>query len=229
MNNKIYSINLRFTEWLRKCDDLSDVKVFDMIKQIDPVVWNFFTILSLNKSKLSTFQKSFDFDWETQIYFGNLTITVEDSVLRRMLITCMYSYVYAESILLFTSSQLTELIDSYSRSSELIQVLNKFGVVVSRGTMSRCIAATVENLSEDKIKLQVHENHQSFKVAIVDNVDQNLADIYENGNSYWPSFDKLDVFISRNTFLAFLTHLYTMITEIVKMIVRKISTSYGYI
>ena len=53
-------------------------------------------------------------------------------------------------------------------------MLNKFGVVVSRGTMSRCIVAAAENLSEDKIKLQVHENHQSFKVATVDNVDQNV-------------------------------------------------------
>ena len=64
-----------------------------MVKQIDPVVWNFFTILSLNKSKLSTFQKSFDVDWETHIYLGNLTITVEDSVLRLMLITCILMFI----------------------------------------------------------------------------------------------------------------------------------------
>ena len=61
-------------------------------------------------------------------------------------------------------SQLTELIDSHSRSSELIQVLNKFGVVVSRDTMSRCIVATVKNLTGDKIKSQANKNHQSFKL-----------------------------------------------------------------
>ena len=101
LNNKIYSMNLKFTEWLKKCDDLSDVKFFDMIEQIDPVVWNFFTVLSLNKSKLSAFQKSFDFDWETHIYLGNLTITVEDCFETNAHNMC--SYVYAESILSFTS------------------------------------------------------------------------------------------------------------------------------
>ena len=40
--------------------------------------------------------------------------------------------------------------------------------------MSRCIVATVKNLTEDKIKSQANENHQSFKVATVDNVDQNV-------------------------------------------------------
>ena len=46
--------------------------------------------------------------------------------------------------------------------------------VVSRYTMSHCIVATVKNLTEDKIKSQANENHQSFKVATVDNVDQNI-------------------------------------------------------
>ena len=47
-------------------------------------------------------------------------------------------------------------------------------MVVSRDTMSRCIVATVKNLTEDKIKSQANENHQSFKVATVDNVDKNV-------------------------------------------------------
>ena len=34
-------------------------------------------------------------------------------------------------------SQPTELIDSHSRSSELVRIMNKFGVGVSRDTMSR--------------------------------------------------------------------------------------------
>ena len=90
-----------------------------------------------------------------------------------MLITCILTFMQNPSCHLL-QSQLTELIDSHSRSSELIQVLNKFGVVVSRDTMSRCIVATVKNLTEDKIKSQANENHQSFKVATVDNVDQNV-------------------------------------------------------
>ena len=112
LNNKIYSMNLKFTEWLKKCDDLSDVKFFDMIEQIDRVVWNFLTILSLNESRLSTFQKSFDFDWETHIYLGYFTITVEDSVLLLMLITCILILMQNPSCHLL-QSQLTELIDSH--------------------------------------------------------------------------------------------------------------------
>ena len=30
LNNKIFSMNLNLTQWLKKCDDLSDVKFFDM-------------------------------------------------------------------------------------------------------------------------------------------------------------------------------------------------------
>ena len=47
-------------------------------------------------------------------------------------------------------------------------------MVVSRDTMSCCIVATVKNLTEDKIKSQANENHQIFKVATVDDVDQNV-------------------------------------------------------
>ena len=90
-----------------------------------------------------------------------------------MLTTCILMFMQNQSCHLL-QPQLTELIDSHSRSSEPIQFLTKFGVVVSRDTMSHCIVATVKNLTEDKIKSQANENHQSFKVATVDNVDQNV-------------------------------------------------------
>ena len=54
-------------------------------------------------------------------------------------------------------SQLTELIDSHSKSSELIQVLNKFGVVVSRDTMNCCIVAAVKTLQ------RTNSNHRPMK------------------------------------------------------------------
>ena len=62
LNDKIYSMNLRCSELFKSCDDLSEITFSDIVKQIDPVVRNFFTILSLNKSQLETFKKSFDFD-----------------------------------------------------------------------------------------------------------------------------------------------------------------------
>ena len=40
-------------------------------------------------------------------------------------------------------SQPTELIDSHSRSSELVRIMNKFGVGVSRDTMSRDIVNAI--------------------------------------------------------------------------------------
>ena len=55
-------------------------------------------------------------------------------------------------------SQLTELIDSHSRSSELVRVLNKFGFSVSHDTMSPSIVKAVKDLTEDKIKLQANQN-----------------------------------------------------------------------
>ena len=61
-------------------------------------------------------------------------------------------------------SQLTELIDSHSGSSELVKVLDKFlfGVSVSCDTMSHSVIEAVKNLTEDKIKLQANQNYQSF-------------------------------------------------------------------
>ena len=143
------------------------------MKQLDPVVWNFFTILSLNKSQLETFKKSFDFDWTNPVNLSDISEIVENSVLRRILISSLFMFMQNPSCHLL-QSQLTELIDSHSRSSELVKVLNKFGFSVSRDTMSRSIIKAVKNLTEDKIKLQANQNYQSFKVATVDNVDQNV-------------------------------------------------------
>ena len=71
-------------------------------------------------------------------------------------------------------SQLTELIDSHSRPSELVRIMNKFGVGVSRDTMSRDIVKAINNLSDKKIRSELNSNHDSFKVATVDNVDRNI-------------------------------------------------------
>ena len=173
LNDKIYSMNLRCSELFKCCEDLSEITLSDIVKQIDPVVWNFFTILSLNKSQLETFKKSFDFDWTTPVNLSDISETAENSVLRRILISSLFMFMQNPSCHLL-QSQLTELIDSHSRSSELVKVLNKFGVSVSRDTMSRSIIKAVKNLTEDKIKLQANQNYQSFKVATVDNVDQNV-------------------------------------------------------
>ena len=71
-------------------------------------------------------------------------------------------------------SQLTELIDSHSRSSELVRIMNKFGVGVSRNTMSRDIVKAINNLSDEKIRSELNSNHDSFKVVTVDNVDRTI-------------------------------------------------------
>ena len=72
-------------------------------------------------------------------------------------------------------SQLTELIDSHSRSSELVRLMNKFGVGVSRDRMSRDIAKVIlNNLSDEKIRSELNSNHDSLKVATGDNIDRNI-------------------------------------------------------
>ena len=48
LNNKIFNMNLRYSELFKSCEDLSEITFSDTVKQIDPVVWNIFKILSLN-------------------------------------------------------------------------------------------------------------------------------------------------------------------------------------
>ena len=102
LNDKIYSMNLRCSELFKSCKDLSEITFSDIVKQIDPVVWNFLTILSLNKSQLETFKKSFDFDWTTSVNLSDISETVENSVWRRILISSPF-YVHPKSIMSFTS------------------------------------------------------------------------------------------------------------------------------
>ena len=52
--------------------------------------------------------------------------------------------------------------------------MNKFGVGVFRDTMSRDIVKAINNLSDEKIRSDLNSNHDSFKVATVDNVDRNI-------------------------------------------------------
>ena len=144
------------------------------MNHIEPIVWNFLTILSLNKSQLLTFQRSFDFDWKTLLYVSDTALTTfDDSVLRRILITSIFMFMQNKSSHVL-QSQLTEVIDSHSRSSELVRIMNKFGVGVSRDTMSRDIVKAISNLSDEKIRSEINSNHDSFKVATVDNVDRNI-------------------------------------------------------
>ena len=71
-------------------------------------------------------------------------------------------------------SQLTELIDSHSRSSGLVRILNKFGVGVSHDTVRHDIVKAINSLSDEKIRSELNSNHDSFKVATVDNIDRNI-------------------------------------------------------
>ena len=72
-------------------------------------------------------------------------------------------------------SQLTELTDSHNRYSELVRIMNKFGVGVSSDTMSRDIVkAILNNLSDEKFRSELNSNHDSFKVATSDNIDRNI-------------------------------------------------------
>ena len=105
----------------------------------EPTVWKFFTILPCNKNQLLTFRRSFDFDWKTLLYGSDAALTAFDnSVLRLILITSIFMFMLNKSSHSL-QSQLTELIDSHSRSSELVRIMNKFCVGLSRDTISRDI------------------------------------------------------------------------------------------
>ena len=132
------------SEVLKNCDDLSDITFSDIMNHIEPAVWNFVTILSLNKSQLSTFQRSFDFDWKTLIYVSDTALPTFDSVLRRILITSISMFMQNKSSHLL-QSQLTELIDSQSISSKLVTIMNNFSVDMSHDTMSREIVKAINN------------------------------------------------------------------------------------
>ena len=125
------------SEILKICDDLSDISFSDIMNHIEPTVWKFFTILPCNyKNQLFTFWRSFDFDWKTLLFGSDAALTTFDnSVLRLILITSIFMFMQNKSSHLL-QSQLTELIDSHSRSSELVRIMNKFGVGVPCDTMS---------------------------------------------------------------------------------------------
>ena len=164
------------SEILKNCDDLSDISLSYIMNHTEPTVWKFFTILSFNKNQLLTFRRSFDFDWKTLLYGSDTALTTFDnSVLRRILITSIFMLMQNKSSHLL-QSQLTELIDSHSRSSDLVRIMNKFGVVVPLDTMSRDIVKAIfeNNLSDEKIRSELDSNHDSFKVATGDNTDRNI-------------------------------------------------------
>ena len=127
LNTKLYEMRSMLSEILKICDDLSDI-----MNHIEPTVWKFFTISSFDKNQLLTFQRSFDFDWKTLLYGSDTALTTFDnSVLRLILITSVFMFMQNKSSHLL-QSQPTELIDSHSRYSELVRIMNKFGVGVSR-------------------------------------------------------------------------------------------------
>ena len=132
LNTKQYEMRSMLSEILKNCDDLSDISFSDIMNHIEPTVWKFFTISSFDKNQLLTFQRSFDFDWKTLLYGSDTALTTFDnSVLRLILITSVFMFMQNKSSHLH-QSQPTELIDSHSRYSELVRIMNKFGVGVSR-------------------------------------------------------------------------------------------------
>ena len=143
LNNKLYEMGSMLSEILKNCDDLSDISFSDIMNHIEPTVWKFSTTLSFDKNQLLTFQRSFDFDWKTLLYGSDTALTTFDnSVLRLILITSVFMFMQNKSSHLL-QSQPTELIDSHIRSSELFRIMNKFGVGVSRDTMSRDIVKAI--------------------------------------------------------------------------------------
>ena len=139
----------------------------DIVKKIDPYIWNKVCLETMNEKEKAEFQK-IDFTWDKHIFLDHKNAYSQKRFVRRLMhvlnkmfiLNDMYNY----PLHIINSSIIKQL----SNSSKLLRLMNKEGNCVSNDTLSRFTEGVARNVRENCLK---DFNPNSPIVVSIDNID----------------------------------------------------------
>lgn len=157
-------------KYLENLDQILNFDYNSLIREMDPIVWNFFANLTKNSVEKKHLD-SMDFQWkENHIMFPNS----ESKHGRRRLqqranAICVLQYIMNHKFNYPLHIISANCVKRLSQSSKLLEIMNKSGFCTSEDTLERFL----EKVSDEKRKTGLSEflKPSAFTVISVDNVD----------------------------------------------------------
>ncbi|XP_078589268.1 uncharacterized protein LOC144869676 isoform X2 [Branchiostoma floridae x Branchiostoma japonicum] len=173
MNNLIHQEASKFIDKFVKCPtSLHEIDMFQISKEINPLVWNFIVVLTMQKSEIPvTDFETFDMNEHYLAFLKKDNSSHSSSkFLRRLFATFLILFIVSEGQCSYPFHMInSELIHSYSQSTDLMQLLNRLGVCCSNDSHKRFISGMLDQLKLEDNHYNLREG--SFTVASIDNIN----------------------------------------------------------
>ncbi|XP_066282530.1 uncharacterized protein [Branchiostoma lanceolatum] len=166
--------------------EINSVNFLDMVNSFDPILWNFICMVTASQSEKQAVVNCMATGSPYIDIINENDLAVKGKMTKR---------IFALFCLLFIVSNgqchyplqiiISEIVNSYSHSSELLDILNKFGICVSSDTHTRFMTGMVSIL-EKKGPLDSFVK-DSFCTVSIDNIDVacSHAVVRPNENRSW--------------------------------------------
>ncbi|XP_066271079.1 uncharacterized protein [Branchiostoma lanceolatum] len=172
MNSLIHKESSKFIDKFVQSEiSMHEIDLLQISKEINPVVWNFIVVLTMQKSEIpmSDFE-SFDMNEHYLSFLKDNSSHSSSKFLRRLFTTFLILFIVSEGQCSYPFHMInSELIHSYSQSTDLMQLLNRLGVCCSTDSHNRFIARMLNQLKLEDNYFNLTEG--SFTVASIDNIN----------------------------------------------------------
>ena len=149
--------------------DISKISLSNLISDTDSRLWNFIYLLTMNKSLREKVEKSCGVDWSCHLCTSNESETLGERTSKILMVIslCLFTCNDKASLMQLL---LSDVVASFSGSSELNRIFNQLGITVSYETIHCYITNVVDALIENHMKSSFVTD--AFLVTSVDNVDK---------------------------------------------------------
>ena len=150
---------------------LTKISEDDLLKDLHPTVWNFLVLLTQTKAEQDRTQDKID--WNT--HFTDFPMSEAQSQTKRLGKLLFFAYTLMHNIYDSCGYPLhviiSDLVDCYSGSETLMNLLCKLGVTVSRSTLKRFMS-NIWKYSQTAGKMVNKLKHGAFTITSIDNLDK---------------------------------------------------------
>ncbi|XP_035680555.1 uncharacterized protein LOC118418656 isoform X2 [Branchiostoma floridae] len=172
MNSLVHQESSKFIDKFVQCPtSLHEIDMLQISKEINPIVWNFIVVLTMQKSEILTSDfETFDMNKHYLTFLKDNSSHSSSKFLRRLFATFLILFIVSDGQCSYPFHMInSELIHSYSQSTDLMQLLNRLGVCCSNDSHKRFISGMLDQLKLEDNHYNLTEG--SFTVASIDNIN----------------------------------------------------------
>ena len=116
--------------------DISKISLSNLISYTDSRLWNFIYLLTMNKSLREKVEKNCGVDWSCHLCTSNESETLGERTSKILMVISLCLFICNDKASLM-QLLLSDVVASFSGSSELNRIFNQLGITVSYETIHR--------------------------------------------------------------------------------------------